>query len=40
MLTCIFRIADGKIEEVWWLADTLGLMQQLGALPPTEGIEK
>ena len=40
MLTCIFRIADGKIEEVWWLADTLGLMQQLGALPPIEEMNK
>lgn len=40
MLTCIFRIADGKIAEIWWLADTLGLLQQLGALPTTEEIGK
>jgi len=31
--TSIFRIAGGKIAEVWWLADTLGLLQQLGAIP-------
>jgi predicted ester cyclase len=31
--TSIYRIAGGKIAEVWWLADTLGLMQQLGAIP-------
>lgn len=27
----IYRIADGKIAEVWEEADLLGLMQQLGA---------
>lgn len=40
MLTCIFRITDGKIAEIWWLADTFGLLQQLGAFPPTEEIGK
>jgi steroid delta-isomerase-like uncharacterized protein len=27
----IFRIADGKIVELWWSWDTMGLMQQLTA---------
>lgn len=29
----ISRIAGGKIAEEWQLVDSLGLMQQLGALP-------
>lgn len=29
----IFRIADGQIVEHWDQIDTMGLMQQLGALP-------
>jgi steroid delta-isomerase-like uncharacterized protein len=29
----IFRLVDGKIVEDWGEADTLGMMQQLGALP-------
>jgi steroid delta-isomerase-like uncharacterized protein len=29
----IFRIASGKIVEVWANRDDLGLMQQLGAIP-------
>ena len=31
--TTIVRIAGGKIAETWALDDTLGLMQQLGAIP-------
>lgn len=30
----IFRIEGGKIMEEWTEADALGLMQQLGAVPP------
>jgi predicted ester cyclase len=30
----IWRIADGKAAEWWINMDTLGLMQQLGAIPP------
>ncbi len=30
----IFRIADGKIAEHWMQADMLGMMQQLGIIPP------
>jgi steroid delta-isomerase-like uncharacterized protein len=29
----VFRIAGGKIEEGWVNWDTLGLLQQLGAIP-------
>jgi predicted ester cyclase len=35
----IFRFADGKIVEEWWELDMLGVMQQLGAIPPaSEGL--
>jgi len=30
----IFRLADGKINEAWFMADELGLLQQLGAKMP------
>jgi predicted SnoaL-like aldol condensation-catalyzing enzyme len=29
----VFRIADGKIAEHWHVADMLGMMRQLGAMP-------
>jgi steroid delta-isomerase-like uncharacterized protein len=29
----IYRIAGGRIAEGWEIVDTLGLMQQLGAIP-------
>ena len=29
----IFRIEDGKIAEHWHVADMLGMMRQIGALP-------
>ena len=32
---CLFRAADGMFVEDWTNADFLGLMQQLGAVPPT-----
>jgi len=32
----IVRIADGKIVEHWGQTDTMGLMQQLGVIPPPE----
>jgi steroid delta-isomerase-like uncharacterized protein len=31
----IFRLEKGKIAELWGEANLLGLMQQLGILPPT-----
>ena len=34
----IHRIREGKIIEDWVLVETLGLLQQLGALPPTGDI--
>ena len=33
----LFRIVDGKIAECWAQSDALGLMQQLGVLPPMGG---
>ena len=32
----ILRIRDGKIAEHWVEFDTMGLMQQIGALPSPE----
>lgn len=29
----ICRLADGRLAEGWWNWDTLGLLQQIGALP-------
>jgi len=29
----IMRIANGKVAEMWGLLDTMGLMQQIGAMP-------
>src|SRR6516162_2998587 len=33
----IYRIANGKMAEAWYAEDTLGLLQQLGALPEDTG---
>jgi len=33
----IYRIVDGRIAEEWAQFDALGLMQQLGAVPPPPG---
>lgn len=30
----MFRIAEGKIAEIWLSMDNLGMMQQLGVIPP------
>ena len=30
----MFRIADGKIAELWACMDNLGMFQQLGVIPP------
>ncbi len=35
-LISINRIANGKIVENWREVDTIGLMQQLGAIPEPE----
>jgi len=35
---CVDRIAGGKIVEEWQEWDTLGMMQQLGALPLEQSI--
>ena len=33
----LFRIADGKIAEIWAVMDNLGMLQQLGVIPAMEG---
>lgn len=33
----INRIVDGKVGEHWAEVDTMGLMQQLGLVPPPSG---
>ena len=33
-LILIYRIADDKIVEHWMQADALGMLQQLGVIPP------
>ncbi len=33
----VFRIVDGKIADCWAESDALGLMQQLGVIPPMGG---
>jgi steroid delta-isomerase-like uncharacterized protein len=33
----LFRIADGKIAEIWAVMDNLGMLQQLGVIPSMEG---
>jgi steroid delta-isomerase-like uncharacterized protein len=36
--TTIYRLADAKIVELWFLADNVSLMQQLGVMPaPGQG---
>ena len=29
-------VADGKIVEWWWSKDYLGMLKQLGVIPPPE----
>ncbi|MFN8499041.1 MAG: ester cyclase [Anaerolineae bacterium] len=33
----LYRIAGGKIAECWWGYNTLGLLQQIGAIPMPQG---
>ena len=35
----IHRIVDGKIIEIWAMADYLGFLQQLGVIPPLQQVE-
>jgi len=30
------RFVDGKTVEIWWSGDNLGMLQQLGVIPPME----
>lgn len=36
-VTDIHRIVDGKLVEHWSTSDDLGMMQQLGLIPPPQG---
>ena len=36
----VFRIADGKLVELWQNWDQLGLLQQLGAVPPLAQVSR
>ena len=38
--TDIFRLEGGKIAEHWGNSDTLGMVQQLGAMPPPQTDER
>jgi len=31
----IYRLVSGKIQEIWGLNDKFGMLQQLGAIPPS-----
>lgn len=33
----MYRIEDGRVIEAWWMADALGLFDQLGAVDPPTG---
>jgi predicted ester cyclase len=33
----VYRIADGKVAEMWLEADLWGMFQQIGAVDPPEG---
>jgi predicted ester cyclase len=35
----IYRVVNGKIIQHWLIADQMGLMQQLGAIPTPEPTE-
>jgi steroid delta-isomerase-like uncharacterized protein len=36
----IYRISGGKVAECWWNYDSLGMMQQIGVIPPMGGGEE
>ncbi len=36
----VFRLKDGKIEEIWLMLDALGVMQQLGVIPDPNKIPR
>jgi steroid delta-isomerase-like uncharacterized protein len=38
--TEVYRLAEGKIDEQWVNVDTLGMMQQLGAIPAAGNSEE
>jgi steroid delta-isomerase-like uncharacterized protein len=36
----IVRVADGKVEDHWSIADNLGMMRQLGVIPEPGEVEE
>lgn len=34
----IYRIADGRVTDIWWGYDNLSLLQQLGVIPQAEPV--
>ena len=38
--TAIFRFVDGAIAEEWTAGDSLGLLKQLGLMPPPSGTSR
>lgn len=36
-ITALMRLTDAKIIECWMVADTLGILRQVGAVPPLGG---
>lgn len=32
----MYRIEGGRVTDIWWVTDALGLLQQLGAMPHPE----
>ncbi|MGI8825902.1 MAG: ester cyclase [Chloroflexota bacterium] len=34
----VYRIEDGRVKELWFLVDTFGMLQQLGAIPQPEAV--
>ncbi len=35
-VSSIYRLQDGKIQEVWWCYDNMNILQQLGVVPTPE----
>ena len=38
--TTTYRLSGGKVAECWWNYDNLGIMHQLGVIPPMGGGEE
>ena len=36
----VYRLANGKVVEIWASMDVLGMMQQMGAIPSGHGLDR